>query len=110
LISSVFSQGFLKNSKNLGILPLLFLEKKFYFHKVKGLFRVDYLSGFEKRLDHATVHPDNDDYLYCAFTLREIEALIGELSYEANHNRSKRIAGFACELADSLETQFYQLK
>ena len=35
----------------------------------------------------STVHPDNEDYIECEITISELEDLVGELSYEANHNR-----------------------
>ena len=41
-----------------------------------------------KRLSSSsTVHPENEDYIEFELTLEECEYLIGELSYEANHNR-----------------------
>lgn len=58
----------------------------------------------------STVHPDNEDYIECELTIYEVEELIGELSYEANHNRKKRTAEMACEIAESLENQLFSAK
>ena len=58
----------------------------------------------------STVHPDNEDYIECELTIREVEELVGELSYEANHNRKKRVAEQACDIADSLENQLWTAK
>lgn len=52
-------------------------------------------------------HPDSDEYLECELTKYELQELVGELSYEANHNQSKRISEQACEAADSLEVQIW---
>jgi len=65
-----------------------------------------YLKGLEKKFKHATVHPECDEYIECEFTRHEVEEMVGELSYEANHNRSKRVASLACDIADSLEMQW----
>ena len=58
----------------------------------------------------STVHPDNEDYIECELTFNETEELVGELSYEANHNRKKQVAGHACDIADSLENQLWAAK
>jgi len=58
----------------------------------------------------STAHPDNEDFIELKLTISEIEELIGELSYEANHNRKKRIATHACEIAESLESQLWYKK
>lgn len=59
-----------------------------------------------KRLaESATVHPDIEDYVICEIATDDLKELIGELSYEANHNRKKSIAELSCEVADSLEGQ-----
>lgn len=64
----------------------------------------------QKLQSSSTVHPDNEDYVECEITLYELEDLIGELSYEANHNRKKRIAEQACDIAECLENQLYYSK
>lgn len=58
----------------------------------------------------STVHPDNEHYIECELTIRELEELVGELSYEANHNRKKRVANQACDIAESLENQLRYAK
>lgn len=58
----------------------------------------------------STVHPDNEDYVECKIAMSALEDLVGELSYEANHNRSKIIAAQACDVAESLEGQLYNEK
>jgi len=64
------------------------------------------LSSVIKKLSLlSTVHPECDEYIECKVTLDELEELVGELSFEANHNRSKKISEQACEAADSLENQ-----
>ncbi len=65
-----------------------------------------YLKGLEKKFKYATVHPECDEYIECEFTRSEVEDMVGELSYEANHGKSARTAAFACDLADSLEMQW----
>lgn len=63
-----------------------------------------------ERLHSSSVHPENDDYIEFELTIDECEELIGELSYEANHNRKKRVSNQACEIAESLESQWYDAK
>jgi hypothetical protein len=58
----------------------------------------------------STAHPENDDYIEFELTIDECGELIGELSYEANHNRKKRVSNQACEIAESLESQWYEAK
>ena len=75
------------------------------------LFQNSYLKDITKKLiATATVHPDNEDYVEREITVRELKDLIGELSYEANHNRKKRISELSCEIADSLENQLWSAK
>ena len=64
----------------------------------------------EKLQSSSTVHPDNEDYIECELTIYELEDLIGELSYEANHNRKKQIAKQSCDIADHLESQLWDAK
>lgn len=64
----------------------------------------------DKLKSSSTVHPDNEDYIECEVTIRELEDLVGELSYEANHNRKKQVSSQACEIADSLENQLWAAK
>lgn len=64
----------------------------------------------EKLTESAVMHPDNDDYVECEITIYELEELVGELSYEANHSRRKRFAELSCEIAESLESQLYSEK
>jgi hypothetical protein len=58
----------------------------------------------------STVHPENDDYIEFDLTIDECEELIGELSNEANHNRKKHVSHQAGEIAESLESQWYNAK
>ena len=71
-------------------------------------------TSVQKILDHlkssSTVHPDNEDFIECELTIGELEGLIGELSYEANHNRKKLVAQQACDVADGLENQLWDAK
>ena len=57
----------------------------------------------KKLSQSSTMHPDNDEYIECEVGRDSLEDLVGELSYEANHNRSKIISEQACEAAESLE-------
>lgn len=59
----------------------------------------------DKLKSSSTPHPDNREYIECELTISEVEDLIGELSYEANHNRKKQIAADACDIAECLEGQ-----
>jgi hypothetical protein len=68
----------------------------------------------QRAIDHlqssSTIHPDNENFIECELAVHEIEDLIGELSYEANHNRKKWVAQQACEIADGLEYQLRDAK
>jgi len=80
-------------------------EKEF----IISLFQDTHLKGITKKLiQSSTIHPDNEDYVECELTIRELEELVGELSYEANHNRKRRLAEQACEIADSLENHLWR--
>ena len=58
----------------------------------------------------STLHPENEDFIECELVIDEVEELIGELSYEANHNRKKWVAQQACDIADGLENQLWNAK
>ncbi len=77
---------------------------------VSLLKRTHVRSVLDKLKLSSTVHPDNEDYLECELTHYELNELVGELSYEANHNRKKLVAEQACEIADSLENQLWAAK
>jgi len=66
-------------------------------------------TSVQRILDHlqstSTVHPDHKDFIECELTINELEDLVGELSYEANHNRKKSTAMQAYDIADGLENQ-----
>ncbi len=68
----------------------------------------------QKILDHlqstSTIHSENEDFIECELTINELEELIGELSYEANHNRKKLVAQQACDIAENLENQLWDAK
>lgn len=68
----------------------------------------------QRVIDHlqssSKIHPDNEDFIECELAIHEVEDLIGELSYEANHNRKKWVAQQACEIADGLEYQLWDAK
>ena len=67
-------------------------------------------SVIKNLVESSTTHPDSDEYLECELSKDELKELVGELSYEANHNRSKIISEHACEAADSLEAQLWRAK
>jgi len=69
---------------------------------------VEYI--IKKMIKSSKVHPDNEDYFLCTTTVSELEELVGELSYEANHHRKKSVAEQACEIADSLELSLWEEK
>jgi len=82
-------------------------EKDFVVH----LLRHTTVFHIVKRMQSSsTVHPENEDYIEFELTLTECEELIGELSYEANHNRKKQVSYQAYEIAESLESQWYEAK
>ena len=68
----------------------------------------------QRAVDHlqsaSTMHAENENYIECELAIDEVEDLIGELSYETNHNRKKSIAQQACDIADSLENQLWDVK
>lgn len=64
----------------------------------------------DKLASSSTPHPDNGDYIQCELTIPELEDLVGELSYEVNHNRKKRVASEANDIAESLEDQLWSAK
>jgi hypothetical protein len=73
---------------------------------VIGLLQQTTVQGvLDKLKSSSTPHPDNREYIQCELTVSEVEDLIGELSYEANHNRKKLIAAEACDIAECLEYQ-----
>ena len=49
-------------------------------------------------------------YIECELTISELEEFVGELSYEANHNKKKQIANQVCKIADCLENQLWSAK
>lgn len=71
-------------------------------------------TSVQRILDHlkssSTVHFENEDFIECELTIGELEELIGELSYEANHNRKKLVVQQACDIADGLENQLWDAK
>lgn len=71
-------------------------------------------TSVQRILEHlqssSTIHPDNEDFIECELEIGEVEELIGELSYEANHNRKKWISQQACDIAEGLEHQLWMLK
>jgi chorismate-pyruvate lyase len=71
-------------------------------------------TSVQRILDHlqssSTVHPENEDFIECELKIDELGELIGELSYEANHNRKKLVAKQACDIAESLENQLWDAK
>lgn len=52
-------------------------------------------------------HPECDEFIVCELNSNDVKELAGQLSFEANHNRNKRIAERADDLADCIETQLY---
>ena len=64
----------------------------------------------ERLQSSSTVHPENEDYIEFELTINECEEIIGELSYEANHNRKKHVSNQAYEIAESLESQWRDAK
>ena len=79
-------------------------------HKEDQEFLVDilrhtHLRGIIKNIGQTMPHPECDEYILCELEPNDVEELTGQLSFEANHNRSKRIARWADEIADSLESQ-----
>ncbi len=64
----------------------------------------------DKLESSSTPHPDNEDYIECELTIPELEDLVGELSYEANHNQKKLLAAEACDIAECLEEQLWSAK
>lgn len=75
-----------------------------------GLLHNTHLAGIIKNLRQATRHPECDEYVICKLNLSDMEDLAGQLSFEANHNRKKRVAERACDIADSIENQIYMSK
>ena len=61
----------------------------------------------DQLMSSSTLHSDNEDYTEYELTIPEIADLIGELSYEANHNRKKWVAAEACDIAECLEHQLW---
>lgn len=64
----------------------------------------------ERLQSSSTMHPDNNDFIECELAINEVDELIGELSYEANHNRKRLIAQQAGDIADGLENQLWNAK
>lgn len=64
-----------------------------------------HLRGIIKNIQQAVAHPECNEFILCELKQNDVEELVGQLSFEANHNRSKRIAQWADDIADFLETQ-----
>lgn len=79
-------------------------------HKDDQQFLVDllyqtHLREIIKNIQQAKPHPECDEYILCELERYAVEELAGQLSFEANHNRSKRIAQWAGDIVDSIELQ-----
>ena len=70
-----------------------------------GLLNRTHLMGIIKNIRLATVHPECDEFILCELTTYDAEELVGQLSFEANHNRKKRVSCRASDIADSIEAQ-----
>ena len=64
------------------------------------------LNTIMKKLKKGITSRECDELVCCPLTKEALTELVGYLSLEANHNKSKRIAESACEIADYLEVQW----
>ena len=63
------------------------------------------LGAMVKKLQKGVTSKACDELVCCELTTEELKELVGYLSLEANHNKSKRAAQGACDIADYLEVQ-----
>lgn len=75
---------------------------------IDDLLRCYSLKDIIKKMEEGKISLECDEFMWCELTETELTELVGYLSLEANHNKSKRIANRACDIADYLEPQIYQ--
>jgi hypothetical protein len=56
-------------------------------------------------LQNATEHPECDEFVLCELDMDGVQELVGQLSFETNHNSEKNVRERACDIADSIEVQ-----
>ena len=70
-----------------------------------GLLYQTHLRGIIKNIQQAKPHPECDEYILFELERNDVKELAGQLSFESNHSRSKRITQWAGDIADSIESQ-----
>lgn len=85
------------------------MKIELYIHEKEFIIRLLRNTSVQRILDKlqksSTVHPDNEEFVECELTTSEVNELVGELSYEVNHNRKRHVAEQANEIAEALESQ-----
>jgi len=71
-----------------------------------GLLRNTHLMGLRKNFREAMTNPECNEMILCELSQTDAEELVGQLSFEANHNRRKSVSERADSIADSIEAQF----
>lgn len=82
----------------------------FELYKEDQYFMIDllhhtHLTGLIKNIRRAKISQECDEFILCKLALNDAEELVGQLSFEANHNMNKRVAQRSSEIADNIESQ-----
>ena len=64
-----------------------------------------HLRALIKNLTQAKTHPDCEDMILCQLSAHDAKELMGQLCFEANHSRSKKVIEHADAIAESIECQ-----
>jgi len=66
-----------------------------------------HLQSLIKKITKSQPHPDCSEMVICKLSIDETKELIGQLCFEANHSKSKRIIEHADYIITSLESQVH---
>lgn len=72
---------------------------------IVNLLKRTHLSGIINNIRAAEVSSECDEFVIFELSKHDAEELVGQLSFEANHNKNKSAAARACDIAESIEIQ-----
>lgn len=67
--------------------------------------RYTHLTRIIEDFHQTSAHPDCAEMIICKLSVCDAKELVGQLSFEANHSRSKRVSEHADAIAESIESQ-----
>jgi hypothetical protein len=70
-----------------------------------NLLKRTHLRGMISSIQEAETSSECDEFVVFELSKLDAEELVGQLSFEANHNKNKSTAARACDIADSIEIQ-----